>query len=151
MPTKNFERLLSDIKVAMKARDKEKLSALRYLHSEIKNYSIKEGREPEDEDVVAVVTKLIKQRREAAEQFSSAGREDLVEKEESQVSIYQAYQPAQLGAEELEALVVAAIQKTGASGRGDMGKVMGVLMPQTKGRADGKLVSRLVGEKLSAL
>lgn len=141
-------QVLADIKEAMKSKDRDRLAALRFLHSEIKNVGINERRDPTDDDVTTVVAKLIKQRQEAIEQFKQGGRDDLVEKEALQIEIYKAYQPEQLGEEAIVELIDKAIAETGASGKADMGKVMKALMPLVKGKADGKLVSSLVNQKL---
>jgi len=149
MASEILDRILADIKSAMKSKDKDRLSALRFLHSEIKNVSINERRDPTDEDATNVVAKMIKQRQESIEQFKEGGRDDLVASEELQLEIYRTYQPEQLGEDEIEKLVDQAIADTGASGKADMGKVMKALMPQVKGKADGKLVSSIVNAKLS--
>ena len=145
-----LERILSDIKVTMKAQDKDKLLALRLLHAEIKNRAINERRESTDDDVLAVLARLIKQRQEAIEQFQKGGRPDLVASETFQLDIYRAYQPAQLTEDEIATLVDQAIAATGASSKKDLGKVMQILMPQVKGRAEGKVVNTIVSQKLDA-
>jgi uncharacterized protein YqeY len=144
-----LDRLLADIKTAMKERDSQKLEALRFLHSEIKNVGINERREPTDDDVATVVAKAIKARQEVIEQSRAGGRDDIVAKEEYQMGLYRSYQPKQLSPEEVEALVDEAIRSTGASGKKEMGKVMKELMPKVKGRADGKLVNTIVSQKLA--
>lgn len=143
-----LDRVLSDIKVSMKAQDKAKLLALRLLHAEVKNRAIDERRESTDDDVLAVLARLIKQRQEAIEQFQKGGRPDLVANETLQLDIYRAYQPEQLTADEIATLVDQAITATGASSKKDLGKVMQTLMPQVKGRADGKMVNAIVSQKL---
>lgn len=139
-----LDRLLTDIKEAMKARAQDKLVALRMLHSEIKNLTINAGKEATDEDVIAAVNKAIKQRTDAAEQYRTGGREDLAAKELAEIEAYRRYQPAQLERAEIENLARQAIAATGAAGKKDAGKVMQALMPQVKGRADGRLVSQIV-------
>ena len=148
MSSEILNRVLADIKTAMKSQDKERLAALRLLHSEIKNVAINERRDVTDEDAVNVVSKLIKQRQEAIEQFKEGGRDDLVAKDELQLDVYRTYQPAQLSEDEISELVDQAITSTGASSKADMGKVMKELMPLVKGKADGKLVSSIVNRKL---
>ena len=148
MPSQILERILADIKLAMKSQEKEKLAALRLLHSEIKNVAIDERRDATDEDAVTVIAKAIKQRQESIEMFKEAGRNDLVSNETFQLELYRQYQPQQLTEEELVALVEKAIADTGAAGRSDMGKVMKALMPHVKGKADGKQVSSIVTQKL---
>jgi hypothetical protein len=148
MPSSILDALLADIKVAMKAQEKDRLLALRTLHSEIKNLELIEQKELSDGNVAGVVARAIKQRMESIEQFKAANRNDLVEKEQAQADIYKKYLPAQLTKEEIEVIVVAAIAEAGAQGKQDMGKVMKIVMPQVKGRADGKLVNEIVAQKL---
>ncbi|MFW5774798.1 MAG: GatB/YqeY domain-containing protein [Chitinivibrionales bacterium] len=148
MPSAILDTLLQDIKQAMKDREQDKLLALRTLHSEIKNLQINERRELSDADIGAIISKAIKQRNDSVEQFKNAGRDDLAQKEIFQIELYKNYLPKQLEKEDIERLVDEAIAKTGASGKKDMGAVMKELMPQVKGRADGKLVSSIVNQKL---
>jgi hypothetical protein len=148
MPSSILDALLADIKVAMKAQEKDRLLALRTLHSEIKNLELIEQKELNDGNVAGVVAKAIKQRMESIEQFKAANRNDLVEKEQAQADIYKKYLPAQLTKEEIEGIVAAAIAEAGAQGKQDLGKVMKIVMPQVKGRADGKLVNEIVAQKL---
>ncbi len=143
-----LERLLADIKLAMKARESERLETLRFLHAEIKNFEINERKEPTDDEVAAIVGKAIKSRQDSIEQFQAGGREDLVAREQAQLKICKAYQPEQLGEAEVEALVDEVIEQTGAAGKKDTGKVMKELMPRVKGKADGRMVSAIVGRKL---
>jgi uncharacterized protein YqeY len=143
-----LEQLLGDIKTAMKSKEKEKLSALRFLHAEIKNVGINERREPTDEDVLNVIGRLVKQRQEAIEQFQKGGRDDLVAQETFQLDVYRTYQPEQLSEAEIAELVEQAIAATGASGKKDMGNVMKAVMSQVKGRAEGKVVNAIVSRKL---
>jgi|WetSurMetagenome_2_1015567.scaffolds.fasta_scaffold00150_13 uncharacterized protein len=151
MPSAILETLLSDIKAAMKAQDKEKLLALRTLHSEIKNLELIERKEISDGTVAGVVSKAIKQRSESEEQFKAAGRSDLAERERFQAGLFAKYLPAQLTVAEVDAVVAAAIAESGATGKQDMGKVMKLVMPRVKGKADGKTVNDIVAAKLSAL
>lgn len=144
MSSKLLDDLLADIKTAMKSRENDKLVALRSLHAQIKDATVNVGREATDGDVATVLAKAIKQRQDSIEQFRTGGREDLVAKEQQEIDIYKKYQPAQLSQAEIEALVKEAITATGAAGKKDMGKVMQALMPQVKGRADGKLVNQIV-------
>ena len=151
MSTEIIDRLQDDIKVAMKARESEKLEALRFLYSEIKNVGINEGRELTDDDALVVVGRLIKQRQESVEQFKKGGREDLVAREEMGINLYREYLPPQLSVEELKAIVAEAVAETSAAGLKDMGKVMKVLMPRVKGLAEGKVVNEVVREQLQDL
>jgi hypothetical protein len=144
MSSKLLDALLADIKDAMKSRDTDLLTALRTLHAQIKDATTNAGRDPEDVYVAPVVAKAIKQRQDAIEQFRKGGREDLAVREEKEIVAYRKYQPEQLDTPAIEALVKKAVAETGASGRKDMSKVMAVLMPQVKGRADGKLVNSIV-------
>ena len=148
MSTEIIDRLQDDIKVAMKARESEKLEALRFLYSEIKNVGINEGRELTDDDALVVVGRLIKQRQESVEQFKKGGREDLGAREEMGINLYREYLPPQLSVEELKAIVAEAVEETSAAGLKDMGKVMKVLMPRVKGLAEGKVVNEVVREQL---
>jgi uncharacterized protein YqeY len=144
-----LDQILDDIKTAMKAQEKDKLLALRLLHSEIKNVGINERRDPTDEDTLNVISRLIKQRQEAIEQFKQGGRDDLIAKDTLQLEIYRSYQPEQMTEDEIVALVDEAIVATGASSKKEMGSVMKVLMPQVKGRAVGRVVSTIVSQKLA--
>jgi uncharacterized protein YqeY len=151
MPTTILETLLADIKAAMKAQEKEKLLALRTLHSEIKNLELIDRKELNDANVAGVVARAIKQRAESIEQYKAANRPDLVETEQFQMELFKKYLPAQLTKEEIEGIVAAAIAETGAAGKQDMGKVMKLVMPQVKGKADGKLVNEIVVAKLEGI
>ncbi len=146
------QQLKDELKQAMLARDVTKTSVLRMLISALGYYEIQKGGagyEATDEDVMAVIQKDVKQRRDSVEQFKAANRPELVEKEEKELAIVQKYVPEQMGEDEVKSLVQKAIEQTGAASPSDMGKVMGALMPQTKGKADGSLVSRLVKEALN--
>ena len=140
-----FLKLQEDVKEAMRARDQEKLLALRTLTADIKKIAIDAGRrDPSDEDCIAAVTKAFKQREDSAAQMEAGGRPELAERERAQVDWIRAYQPAQLTPEELADLVKKVIAETGAASKKEMGKVLGALMPMVKGRADGKSVQALV-------
>ena len=151
MSTKIIDQLQDDIKIAMKAREAEKLEALRFLFSEIKNVGINEGRELTDEDALTVIGRHIKQRQESVEQFKKGGREDLVVREEMGINIYREYLPPQLSVEEVRTIVAEAIAETCAVGPKDMGKVMKALMPRVKGLAEGKVVNEVVKEQLQGV
>jgi uncharacterized protein len=144
MNSRLLEQLLADIKAAMKNRENDKLTALRTLHAQIKDATVNVGKEVTDAAVATVVAKAIKQRLDAAEQYKQGARQDLVDQELMEAEIFKKYQPRQLTQAEIEELVRKAIVETGAVGKQDMGKVMGVLMPQVKGRADGRLVNQAV-------
>lgn len=141
-------QIMTDIKETMKAKDSERLITLRSLHSEIKNVGIDKRKEITDEDVAAVIAKGIKQREDSIAQYTAAGRNDLVEREQKQIQIYKSYQPKQLQRDEIEALVTKIITETGATAKKDLGLVMKVLMPLVKGKADGKMVNEIVNSKL---
>jgi uncharacterized protein YqeY len=148
MAAEFLDRLLEDIKSAMKSRDQETLTALRTLHAAIKDATTNAGKDPTDEAVAAVVAKLLKQLADSFEQFKAAGRTDLSDKAEKEIAIYRKYQPQQLDAAAVEALVKEAIAETGATSKKDMGKVMQAVMAKAKGKADGKTVSGIVGRLL---
>jgi len=143
------DRLMNDIKTAMKAGEKERLVTLRSLHAQIKDATVNAGKEMTDDAIVPVIARQLKQRADAAQQFRQAGREELAGNEEREMAILRAYQPEQLSEAEVEALVDEAIAATGAATKKEMGKVMSALMPRVKGRADGAMVNRIVGGKLA--
>jgi uncharacterized protein YqeY len=142
------ERLTEEMKVAMKARDDLKLSAIRMIRSAVKNREIELKRELDDQGITEIVSTLVKQRRESIRLFKEAGRQDLVEKEERELSTLFDFLPQQLSREEVTALVVKVVAECGAQGGKDMGRVMKALMPHVAGRADGKMVSEVVKETL---
>ena len=123
----------ADIAAAMKARDASRLSALRMLKAAVMNKSVEKGRDLDDAEVLQVVASLVKQRRDSIEQFTNAGRTDLVEKETAELKVLQAYLPAAATPEEIAAAVAEAIAETGASSPKDMGKVMKAVMPKLAG------------------
>jgi hypothetical protein len=141
-------RIESAMRDAMRARDQRRTSTLRMAMAAAKNRQIELGRALTDEDMVEVLSRQVKQRRESIEQFRAGGREEMARSEEAEAEILGEFLPEQLSEAELAALVDEAVGSTGASGPGDMGKVMGAVMPRTKGRADGKLVSELVRRRL---
>lgn len=146
------QQLKDDLKKAMLAKDSETTSVLRMVISAVGYFEIQKGGagyEATDEDVLQVIQKEAKQRRDSIEQFRNGGREELALKEEKELQMLQIYLPQQMTEEEIKNLVEEAIAQTGASSPQDMGKVMGALMPKTKGKADGALVSKIVREKLS--
>lgn len=146
-----FPKLSEDIKDAMRAKESEKLLALRTLSADVKKIAIDAGRrEPSDEDVLTAATKAVKQREDAAEQFRNAGREELERVEVAQAAWIRAYLPAQMDLSEIEAVVRETVAEVGATSKKDMGKVMAALMPKVKGKADGKLVNQAVQAQLPA-
>ena len=142
------EKIMQDMKEAMKAKDTAKVSTLRLLISEIKNKEIDKRGELTDDEILAVIQKAVKQRKESIEQYEKAGRSDLVEKEKKELEILEAYLPQPLSEEELEAIIDEAIKEAQATSVKDMGKVMKIVMPKVRGRADDKIVNQKVREKL---
>jgi len=148
----NKQKLQEELKQSMLARTELKTSVLRMLLSAINYYEIQKGGagyEASEEDVLSVIQKEAKQRRDSIEQFKNAGRQELADKEQKELEMLEVYLPEQMGEEEIKKLVKEAISQTGATSMQDMGKVMGYLTPKTKGKADGSFVSRLVREALS--
>ena len=143
-----LDKLLADIKTAMKAQDPDKLTALRMLNAQIKDATVNAGKDPTEEAVATIVAKAIKQRQDSVDQFKAAGRTDLADKEQREIELFRAYQPQQLNAAEIEVLVRKVIAEIGAAGKKDLGKVMQALMPQVKGKSDGKLVNQIVLSQL---
>jgi len=141
-------KIESDVKSALKAGAKDKVSTLRMLIAALKNKQIDKRRQLSEEEVIETIRSLIKQRKDSIEQFAKGQRQDLVDKETAEVVVLEAYLPAQLSHEELEVMVRNAVAQTGAQGARDMGKVMKALIPAVGGRADGKLVSELVKQAL---
>ncbi len=143
------DQLNNDMKEAMKAKQTERLGTIRQLRSAIKNKEIELGKELDDDAVVAVISTLVKQRREAAQMYRDNDRPELAAKEEAELEVLQGYQPAQLSEAELRDIVAAVIAEVGATSAKDMGKVMPQVMARTKGAADGKLVNQIVRESLA--
>ncbi|MGI8574785.1 MAG: GatB/YqeY domain-containing protein [Egibacteraceae bacterium] len=145
------QQIETDLRTAMKARDTEVVATLRMALAAIRNARVAAGRQGEltDEETVELLTREAKKRSEASEAFATAGREDAAEKEQRELAILQRYLPRQLDEEELARIVDDAVAATGASSPGDLGKVMSAVMPQVKGRADGKQVNALVRERLT--
>jgi uncharacterized protein YqeY len=142
-------RLSDDMKAAMKGGDKARLGVIRLIQAAVKQREVDERIELDDGQVLAVMEKMLKQRRDSVSQYEAAGREDLAEVERFEIGIVQGYMPAQLSQAEVEAAVAAAIASTGATGPRDMGKVMAVLKDQLAGRADMQALSGLVKAALS--
>ncbi len=144
------EKINSEMVSAAKAKDKIKLSAIRMIKSALHNKEIDLKRELSDEELLQVLSSIVKQRKDSIEQFRKGGRVDLVEKEEKELAVVQFFMPEQLSEEEIEEEIEKAIEDVGAVSIKDMGKVMKVVMPRLTGRADGKIVSDKVKAKLSA-
>jgi uncharacterized protein YqeY len=143
-----------DLKEALKSRDELKISVIRMIKASLKNKSIEKMGTLTDDDILSVLSSLAKQRRESIEQFSAGGRIDLAEKEKKELEIIQTYLPKQLSPQELDTIILSAIKECNAelsnNMANDMGKVMKIVAPKTKGAADGKIVSQRVRELLSA-
>lgn len=143
------ERINEDMKTAMRAGDAARRDAIRLLLAAIKQKEVDERVVLDDAAVLAVIDKMLKQRRDSISQYETAGRKDLVEAEKFEVDVLGTYMPAGLSAEEIAAEIAAAVAEAGAAGPGDMGKVMAVLKPKLAGRADMSEVSKLVKARLS--
>ncbi|HLF31573.1 MAG TPA: GatB/YqeY domain-containing protein [Xanthomonadales bacterium] len=143
-------RILEDVKQALRAGERERLGALRMVTAAIKQVEVDQRIDMGDEQVLAVLDKMVKQRRESLEQFDKAGREDLAAKERFELGLIQAYMPEPLSDQELQALIDSTIRALGASSARDMGPVMNALRSQVQGRADMKAVSLAVKARLSA-
>lgn len=144
------DRITEDMKAAMRAREAERLSAIRLLLAAVKQREVDERVQADDALVTAVVERLIKQRRDSVAQFEQAGRQDLADRERAEIDTLAVYLPARADAGEIDAAVAAAIAESGAAGPQDMGKVMGLLKPRLAGRADMAEVSAAVRASLSA-
>ena len=138
-----------DMKSAMRAKDAQRLSAIRLLLAAVKQREVDERKDLADDEVIAVIDKMIKQRRESIAQYEKAARNDLADAEKFELDVLQAYMPQQLSEAEIEAEVVAALTQSGAQGMRDMGKVMAILKPKLAGRADMAAVSAKIKAKLS--
>lgn len=134
-------KLTEDMKTAMRSGNKERLQTIRLILSAVKQQEVDTREEQSDDDIIASLTKMQKQRRESISQFEKASRQDLVDKEEQELKVINEYLPAALSENEIDTLISAAMSKTGASSIKDMGKVMGILKPQLAGRADMGAVS----------
>ena len=143
------ERILKDLVTAMKEKDKEKLAVLRMVKGAMQLEEINKKEELKDDEVIAVLAKQIKTRKESIVEFQKGNRNDLVEQTEKEIEILETYMPEQLSGEEVEKIIVEAIQKVNASAPYDMGKVMGIITPLLRGKADMSSVSKMVKEKLS--
>jgi uncharacterized protein YqeY len=143
------ETLSEDMKSAMRAKDSEKLATIRLINAAIKQREVDERIELGDDQVLSVIEKMIKQRKDSITQFEAGGRQDLADQEKSEITVLAAYMPAQMSEAEVQAEVAAAVTQAGASGPQDMGKVMAVLKPKLAGRADMTAVSALVKAALT--
>ena len=141
------EKITSDILAAMKAKEETKTSALRLLKAAIMKFEVSGDKKQEanDEVVLQIIGKEVKQRKDSIAAYRKGGREDLAKAEEAELKILQTYMPAQMSEEEVLAVAKEVVAKTGATSKADFGKVMGAMMPHVKGKADGQMVSRIVG------
>ncbi len=144
------ERLSEDLKDAMRQKDEVRRSTIRFVRAAIHNQEIDKGDALNDDEIIGVLSRMVRQHQESISEFKKADRQDLVGKEEAELRIIREYMPEQVSEEKLAELAREAISQTGASGPGDFGKVMGLLMPQLRGRADGAQVSSVVRQLLSA-
>ncbi|MBN5023030.1 GatB/YqeY domain-containing protein [Stenotrophomonas maltophilia] len=143
------QQLTEDMKAAMKAGEKHKLGVIRLINAAIKQREVDERIELDDTAVIAVLDKMVKQRKDSVSQYEAANREDLAEIERAEIVVIEAYLPAKMGEAEIVAAIQAAIAETGASGPADIGKLMGALKPKLAGQADMGLVSKLVKQLLA--
>jgi hypothetical protein len=143
------ERLVEEMKQALKSNDKLRLSTIRMIRSALKNKEIELRKKLEDEDVVKVIQAMVRKGEESVEQFQTGGRMDLVEKEKREIEILKSFLPQPLSQEEILKIIDQSIQETQASSLKDIGKVMKSVMPKMGGKADGKLINQLVKERLS--
>ncbi len=149
MPEPIYQRVTAEVKVAMKARDKPRLGALRLIMADFKRIEVDERIELDDERVLVILDKMTKQRKDSLKQFEDAGREDLANQEALEIEVIAEFLPDQLSDAEVSGLVKAAIAETGAASMQDMGKVMAIVKPQIQGKADMGAVSGLVKAQLS--
>ena len=144
------ERLVEEMKGAMKANDKLRLSTIRMIRSALKNKEIEARKKLDDEDVMRVIQGMIRKGEESLEQFQAGGRADLVEKEQKEIEVLKSYLPQPISQEEIVKIIDETIKETQASSLKDLGKVMKSVMPKLGGKADGKLINQLVRERLSS-
>ena len=149
MPEPIYQRVTAEVKVAMKARDKPRLGALRLIMADFKRIEVDERIELDDERVLVILDKMTKQRKDSLTQFENAGREDLANQEALEIAVIAEFLPGQLSDDEVSSLVKAAIAETGAASMQDMGRVMAIVKPQVQGKADMGAVSGLVKAQLS--
>lgn len=145
------QKLNDDMKTAMKGGDKERLGVIRLVNAAIKQREVDERIQLDDTQVLSVLEKMLKQRRDSVSQFQAAGRTDLADKETFEIGVIQSYMPAQLTAAEVDAIIAATITEAGATGPKDMGKVMGAVRPKVAGKTDMGKLSEIIKGKLAAL
>ncbi|KYD11600.1 GatB/YqeY domain-containing protein [Heyndrickxia sporothermodurans] len=145
-----LERLNEDMKQAMKNKEKEKLSVIRMLKASLQNEAIRLGKDQlSEEEELTILSREVKQRKDSLQEFQNAGREDLVEKIQTELTFVDIYLPEQLTEEELTKIVIETINEVGATSKAEMGKVMSAIMPKVKGKADGSTVNNIVKQQLS--
>ncbi|MFL2855917.1 MAG: GatB/YqeY domain-containing protein [Pseudohongiellaceae bacterium] len=150
MPDSSLKQQINEaMKDAMRARDKARLGTIRLALAEIKRVEVDERIDPDNSRVTSILDKMVKQRRESIKLFESAGRDELVAQEQSEIDVLQEFLPQALNEEELDAIISAALSNTGAQGMQDMGKVMGIIKPKVVGRADMSMVSDKIKAALS--
>ncbi|WP_257385843.1 GatB/YqeY domain-containing protein [Tahibacter caeni] len=145
------QRLTDDMKAAMKGGEKDRLGVIRLINAAIKQREVDERIVLDDTQVLAVVEKMLKQRKDSLSQYEAAGREDLAAVERYEMTVLQVYLPAQLDDAEIDAIIAAAVAEAGATGPKDMGKVIGLVRPKVAGRADMGVLSERVKTKLASL
>ncbi len=146
-----LQQITDDMKQAMRDKNKSKLAVIRMLRAALKDKEIELGRDLEHDDIMAVIIRAIKQRKDAAQQYTDAQRDDLAAKEQEEIEHLHAYLPEQLSEEELHSIIQDALNDTGASSMRDMGRVMGVIRPKVEGRADMGVVSAQIKSTLQGL
>ena len=144
------QKINDAMKAAMRAKDKPRLGAIRLIQADIKRIEVDERIEVDDARVLAILDKMVKQRRDSITQYEDAGRQELADIEIAEITVIQDFLPTALSDDEIAAMVAAAVAETGAASMADMGKVMGILKPQIQGRADGGAVSGLVKAALNS-
>ena len=142
------QKLQEDLKSSMKNKDAIKKSVITLIRSSIKEYEVDDRVELQDDEIVDLIAKQLKQTRDSREEFAKAGRDDLVSKAEAEIEVLKEYLPQQLSEEELNEIVISTISEVGATSMKDMKKIMTSIMPKVKGRADGKLINELVKKNL---
>ena len=145
------QQLTEDMKTAMKSGDRTRLEVIRLINAAIKQREVDERIQLDDTQVLSVLEKMLKQRRDSVSQFQAAGRTDLADKETFEIGVVQSYMPAQLSAADVDAIIAATIAEAGATGPKDMGKVMGLVRPKVAGKTDMGKLSEIVKTKLAAL
>ena len=144
-----LEQLTRDMKEAMKARDKERLSTVRMLKAALQNESIHLNKDLSEDEALTVLSRELKQRKDSLEEFRNADRDDLVQKVQTEIDVILTYMPEPLSDQDLEKLIDETIAESGATSKADMGKVMQLIMPKVKGKADGGKVNKFVQQRLS--